>query len=524
MSEGEIRMKKSVDSLLFKFGIVFSVFTIITLIISSISTYINQNQIYLNECETKIQQLATHLEEQIQRSREEFSAYQDIIIAHYDEIDIPIDFDNYVPAQNEFLSLFEKEYPGKVPGKDVKYDEMPLEIQLAFAKYQHQYWLLLFEEIRESFSTSYSYYVVPTGQKWHMYYVLDAVREAREDDPDIINLCIDAVQPPDVYPRMWQAMATGTKPEGHDSIDNEFGKTYAFFNPLVIDGRIMGVIAVELDVADVNSSILHNTLRQMLKITLILVVSVIVLLYIINKAYISKLSTLRRNVGDYSAFKDAQIAEVIEANAGGRDEISALSMQIAAMIIELDDHMKNLVKTTNELADTRQKAAAMNELALKDALTGVRNKTAYDNEVRKLNWRIEDGFRDFAIGMVDLNYLKRINDTYGHEHGNAAIRNICHLICVTFKHSAVFRIGGDEFVLIISNEDFYHIDELINEFNASLDKLANDPSLEPWEAVSAAIGVAIFDENIDNDVANVFKRADKIMFANKKEMKAVRTN
>ena len=503
-------MEKKTHSLLFRFGIIFTLFTVITLIISGISTYVNQNSMYLDECENNVQQLATHLEEQIIRSDDEFLAYQTIMLEHSDEIDIPCDFDNYIPARNEFYDLFEKEYPGKVPGKDISYLDMPLEIQLAFAKYQHEYWLLLFEEVRESFSITYTYFVVPTGQKWHMYYLLDGVREGRENDPDIINLCIDALQAPDDYPRMWQAMTTGEKPEGSDSLKTAFGRTYAYFNPLNIDGQTKGVIAVELNIADVNSTILLNTASQMIKIALILVISMVVMLYFINRFYISKLSRLKVQVGDYSTFKDPQIARSIEGTAGaGRDEISSLAQQVAAMILELDEYMKNLVKTTNELEDTKQKAAAMNELALKDALTGVRNKAAYDNEIRKLNWRIEDGFKEFAIGMVDLNFLKRINDTYGHERGNEAIRAICRLICVTFKHSAVFRIGGDEFVIILTGE---------------VGRLAADDTLEPWEAVSAAMGIAVFDETIDSDAGNVFKRADKIMFANKKEMKAVREN
>ena len=518
-------MDKGTNSLLFKFGIIFAIFTIITLVVSGISTYINQNSLYQDSCETNVQQLATHLEEQIIRSGDEFNAYQSIMISHADEIDIPCDFDNYMPAKNEFYDLFEKKYPGKVPGKDVGYLDMPLKLQLAFAKYQHEYWMLLFEEVRESFSTSYTYYVVPTGQKWHMYYMIECVREAREDDPDNLNLCIDVLQDPDVYPRMWQAMTTGEKPDGNDTIKNSFGKTYAYFNPLNINRQTMGVIAVELDIADVNSTILLNTASQMVKITLILAVSMLILLYFINRLYISKLSRLKVQVGDYSTFKDPQIARSIEDVAGtNRDEISSLAQQVAAMILELDKYMKNLVKTTNELEDTKQKAATMNELALKDALTGVRNKAAYDNEIRKLNWRIEDGFKEFAIGMVDLNFLKRINDTYGHERGNEAIRAICRLICVTFKHSAVFRIGGDEFVIILTGEDYENKDSLVKDFNEALGRLAADDTLEPWEAVSAAMGIAVFDETIDSDAANVFKRADKIMFANKKEMKAVREN
>ena len=112
------------QSLLFKFGVVFALFTLITIVVSSISTYINQNQVYLEECESRVQKLSTHLEAEIQRDREEYAAYQKIMLQYYDEINIPMDFDNYIPAKNAFYDRFGQEYPEQVPGIDVPYDKM----------------------------------------------------------------------------------------------------------------------------------------------------------------------------------------------------------------------------------------------------------------------------------------------------------------------------------------------------------------------------------------------------------------
>ena len=125
--------------------------------------------------------------------------------------------------------------------------------------------------------------------------------------------------------------------------------------------------------------------------------------------------------------------------------------------------------------------------------------------------------------MVDLNFLKRINDTYGHEQGNIAIKKLCHLVCAIFEHSPVFRIGGDEFAVVLEHNDYAKVSDLVDTFNAKLDEMAADTKLEPWERISAAIGVARYDPVTDSSVANVFKRADKAMYLRKKEMKAVRT-
>ena len=124
--------------------------------------------------------------------------------------------------------------------------------------------------------------------------------------------------------------------------------------------------------------------------------------------------------------------------------------------------------------------------------------------------------------MIDLNYLKRINDTFGHEKGNVAIIKLCKLVCEIFVHSPVFRIGGDEFVVILRTSDYENIESLISKFNKELDLIEKTEGLSPWEKTSAAIGYAIFDESSDTGYESVFCRADKAMYERKKAMRAGR--
>ena len=164
----------------------------------------------------------------------------------------------------------------------------------------------------------------------------------------------------------------------------------------------------------------------------------------------------------------------------------------------------------------------MSELATKDALTGIRNKTAYDNEMQKITWKMQDADFEFAIAMIDLNYLKKINDTFGHDKGNIAIKKLCYIVCHVFEHSPVYRVGGDEFVVVLTGGDFEKRDTLYTIFTSKLADIARQDDLEPWERVQASIGIAVYDRNIDESIDNVFKRADKAMYAHKKAMKAAR--
>ena len=406
----------------------------------------------------------------------------------------------------------------------MSFDEMPDELNQAYTVYNHEYYLDLFEKARETYDLSYTYMVVPTGEPLHMFYLFDAVRDTRASD-GFLNLCDDVYEALERHRCMWEAWETGKSPAGYDYYDNEYGRTYAYYVPLLINGEKMGVIGVEVEIANVNKAILNNSLRQIAMVGAVLVVCVALMLVVIYKNYIAKLSHLQKSVRAYAESKDADITSDIERDATGKDEISVLALQVSAMIMELENYMARLLDTAQALRSTQEKADALNELATKDALTGIRNKTAYDNEVRHLEWKMssEEGFQ-FGIAMVDLNFLKRLNDTFGHEQGNIAIQKLCYIICHTFEHSPVFRIGGDEFVVILENNDFANRDVLTAAFNQKLEALAADESLEPWERVSASIGIAVYDSSIDSSVANVFKRADKAMYQRKKEMKAVREN
>ncbi len=189
---------------------------------------------------------------------------------------------------------------------------------------------------------------------------------------------------------------------------------------------------------------------------------------------------------------------------------------------DIDSYIENLTRTREQLTTARRQADDMHELAHMDALTGIRNKLAYDKEILRIDGELGNGFTELGIAMIDLNFLKVINDTYGHECGNFAIKRLSSLICAVFAHSPVFRFGGDEFVVILRNNDYDNLESLVRDFNRLLEEGENDPQLQPWEKISAALGYAIFDPATDHCTEDVFKKADKCMYERKKAMKALR--
>ena len=160
-----------------------------------------------------------------------------------------------------------------------------------------------------------------------------------------------------------------------------------------------------------------------------------------------------------------------------------------------------------ELGSARHKAYT-------DSLTGVKNPHAYAEAKAELDRRIENGeVREFAAVVFDLNGLKIINDTEGHDAGDRYIENACRLICTQFKHSPVYRIGGDEFVAFLEGGDYRSRAALLEEF----DRQVEDNQDKGLVVVSS--GMSDFVPGEDNDYNTVFERADNKMYERKRELK-----
>ncbi|MCR5328681.1 MAG: EAL domain-containing protein [Saccharofermentans sp.] len=165
-----------------------------------------------------------------------------------------------------------------------------------------------------------------------------------------------------------------------------------------------------------------------------------------------------------------------------------------------------------------QALSIANEVARRDSLTGTRNKTAfveYENEVQKT---VADKNADpFGILVCDLNDLKIINDTQGHKAGDEYIQAACKLICKTFAHSPVFRIGGDEFAVFVKGQDYSNRENLFATFRRQIEE---NMRIDQGPVVSS--GFAEYLPENDTTVEELFEMADSRMYENKKYLKEMK--
>ena len=196
-------------------------------------------------------------------------------------------------------------------------------------------------------------------------------------------------------------------------------------------------------------------------------------------------------------------------------EITYIHMKATRMEDNADEHMVIGISDVSEQMVRERDYAYALRLANQDALTGVKSKLAYTNEEKKINQGIQDGTQEpFGIVVCDINDLKHVNDTMGHAAGDQYIRDACMIVCNIFNHCPVYRIGGDEFVAILRGGAYEERHELMKRLEAS-NHLANHNK----QNIRIAGGLSVWDAANDTLMADVFYRADKAMYADKKRLK-----
>ena len=171
--------------------------------------------------------------------------------------------------------------------------------------------------------------------------------------------------------------------------------------------------------------------------------------------------------------------------------------------LEVEEMIRREEEHERELGSAKQ-------LAYRDSLTGVKSYNAYVEAEQQMDERISSGdVKEFGVAVFDVNGLKQMNDTHGHEAGDRLLQDACHLICARFKHSPVFRIGGDEFVVLLEGEDYKNRVSLLQTFEEQAEmNLCNGSAV-------VASGLATFRDGEDNSYRQVFERADARMYDRK---------
>lgn len=167
-----------------------------------------------------------------------------------------------------------------------------------------------------------------------------------------------------------------------------------------------------------------------------------------------------------------------------------------------------------------KKNKQLSQLYIHDSLTGLYNRMAYEKLALPLFQKYMQKKKHLGILFVDADHLKYINDNFGHDMGNLAIRSIASAIHKSCPVGSVcMRYGGDEFVCVIPDFDLPRMHRLEKTILHALEEIS-DVSRFPFP-LEASIGSVIADDAVFslNDYINL---ADQKMYASKKARKAAR--
>lgn len=197
--------------------------------------------------------------------------------------------------------------------------------------------------------------------------------------------------------------------------------------------------------------------------------------------------------------------------------------EMSDLPVDSKDEIGTLARVLNNTyARIQEYTTYINALAYRDSLTGIKNTTAYTEAIKDLNRDICTGNPKFGVLVADINNLKQTNDRYGHDVGNDLIVHTAKILTDTFRSSVVFRIGGDEFTVLLQGDDYKNYHTLLEQLDMACAK-AYIIACENTIPVSVARGVALFDPSIDRIYEDVFAKADHAMYLNKEESKAAVT-
>lgn len=178
--------------------------------------------------------------------------------------------------------------------------------------------------------------------------------------------------------------------------------------------------------------------------------------------------------------------------------------ELVKILYEKDKYIDKLVKKNKQL----------NYYATMDAMTSVINRSAgmkiLNEKMKIAKFKKEN----LVIGFIDIDELKKVNDKFGHKEGDSLLINICKIIRRNIrKDDIIFRIGGDEFIIILPFITMRKVQEICDGIYKTIDGINKSKIYKYCLGISCGFVEYSYMENIDAD--ELISRADEKMYRNK---------
>jgi diguanylate cyclase (GGDEF)-like protein/PAS domain S-box-containing protein len=195
-----------------------------------------------------------------------------------------------------------------------------------------------------------------------------------------------------------------------------------------------------------------------------------------------------------------------------RNDGIPLWMLLTAFVIKIDSEKRVLINMLEDISARKSDELHLKHVSSHDSLTGVYNRSYFDSEFICLQSGM---LMPVSIIVIDIDGLKQINDTKGHDAGDFLIKNVARVLKEAVRGDDLLaRIGGDEFSILLPETDEHgahavveHLRKCQQRFNAA----------QPEYAINFSMGMATAIKG--SDIPATFKRADELMYADKQQRK-----
>ncbi len=209
----------------------------------------------------------------------------------------------------------------------------------------------------------------------------------------------------------------------------------------------------------------------------------------------------------YEAILNKESYQATFINAKKSGEIYYEDQVITPILSEEDDTIIYFVSTSKDITESVKMQEKMKALATLDTLTGIKNRYSMNLAIESEIKRSKRYKSSFAIMMFDIDFFKRVNDTYGHDMGDYVLEEFSRVVTANIRDTDIFgRWGGEEFLLLAPNETYDGALILAEKIRKSVE-LHN---FERVGQITISIGFTICDDNADKE--RLLKRVDEALY------------
>ncbi len=224
------------------------------------------------------------------------------------------------------------------------------------------------------------------------------------------------------------------------------------------------------------------------------------------------------------------ITEQCRAGAAPIEELSSIGGNFAPLVETIQGLLHDLRDADRKVAqldaemhqkvvqrtDALERAiGSLKKQATHDPLTALHNRRMLDDALPKAIERARESVEPLAIIIIDVDHFKNLNDTLGHAAGDTLLRDAGNLIRSTIiDGGSAFRMGGDEFVLVIPNAEPMQVHALMDRLGKLFDAMVAPMKVSPRPKLS--MGMAMLSEAPEPTAGGLLRCADERLYANKR--------